>query len=72
MSIQPQPYYRFEDYLAVEREYLDAKQGEVFAMAGASYHHHQLDSIGCALPLREVYDKVEFVVTEARPDAGRD
>ena len=44
MSIQPQPYYRFEDYLATERECLDAKHeyvaGEVFAMAGASYNHN--------------------------------
>lgn len=44
MSIQPKPYYRFEDYLATEREYLDAKHeyfaGEVFAMAGASNNHN--------------------------------
>ena len=44
MSIQPKPYYRFEDYLAVERESVDAKHeyvaGQVFAMAGASYNHN--------------------------------
>lgn len=44
MSIQPKPYDSFEDYLAVERECLDAKHeyvaGQVFAMAGASFNHN--------------------------------
>ena len=35
--------YRFEDYLAVEREWVDGKNeyvaGEVFAMSGGSYEH---------------------------------
>ena len=44
MSIQPKPYYRFEDYLTVERESRDGKYeyiaGEVFAMTGASFNHN--------------------------------
>ncbi len=44
MSVQPNPYYRFEDYLAVERETRDVKYeyvaGEVFAMTGASFNHN--------------------------------
>jgi Uma2 family endonuclease len=44
MSIQPKPDYSFEDYLAAERECIDAKNeyvaGQVFAMTGASYHHN--------------------------------
>jgi Uma2 family endonuclease len=44
MSLQPKPYYSFEDYLAAERESTDAKHeyvaGEVFAMTGASFNHN--------------------------------
>lgn len=44
MSVQPKPYYRFEDYLAVERESRDERYeyvaGEVFAMTGASFNHN--------------------------------
>lgn len=44
MSIQPKPYYSFEDYLAAERECTDAKHeyvaGQVFAMVGATYNHN--------------------------------
>lgn len=44
MSIQPKPYYSFEDYLAAERECIDAKHelvaGHVFAMTGATYRHN--------------------------------
>lgn len=44
MSIQPKPYYSFEDYLAAERECIDAKHeyvtGQVFAMVGATYNHN--------------------------------
>jgi Uma2 family endonuclease len=44
MSIQPKPDYSFEDYLATERECIDAKHeyvaGQVFAMTGATYHHN--------------------------------
>ncbi len=44
MSIQPKRNCRFEDYLATERESVDAKHeyvaGQVFAMAGASYNHN--------------------------------
>ena len=44
MSLQPQPYYSFEDYLAVERECVDEKHeyvaGQVFAMTGATYNHN--------------------------------
>ena len=48
MSIQPKPYYRFEDYLTVERESRDEKYeyiaGEVFAMTGASFNHNLITS----------------------------
>ena len=44
MSVQPKPYYRFEDYLAVERESRDEKYeyvaGQVYAMTGASFNHN--------------------------------
>jgi Uma2 family endonuclease len=44
MSLQPNPYYSFEDYLAAERECLDEKHeyfaGQVFAMVGATYNHN--------------------------------
>jgi Uma2 family endonuclease len=43
MQTQPTPEYRFEDYLAVERESIDMKHeyvaGQVFAMTGGSYEH---------------------------------
>ena len=44
MSTQPKPHYSFEDYLAAERDCIDAKHeyvaGQVFAMTGATYHHN--------------------------------
>lgn len=44
MSLQPKPYYSFEDYLAAERECVDAKHeyvaGRVFAMVGATFNHN--------------------------------
>jgi Uma2 family endonuclease len=44
MSVQPKPDYRFEDYLAVERESRDEKYeyvaGQVYAMTGASFNHN--------------------------------
>jgi Uma2 family endonuclease len=44
MSLQPKPYYSFEDYLAAERECIDEKHeyvaGQVFAMTGATYNHN--------------------------------
>ena len=44
MSVQPRPYYIFEDYLATEREYVDSKHeyvaGQVFAMVGATFDHN--------------------------------
>jgi Uma2 family endonuclease len=44
MSLQPKPYYSFEDYLAAERECIDEKHeyvaGQVFAMVGASFNHN--------------------------------
>jgi Uma2 family endonuclease len=44
MSVQPKPYYSFEDYLAAERECIDEKHeyvaGQVFAMVGATYNHN--------------------------------
>lgn len=43
MQTQPIPEYRFEDYLAIERESTDVKHeyfaGQVFAMSGGSYEH---------------------------------
>ena len=43
MVTQPVPDYRFEDYLAVERESIDVKHeyvaGQVYAMTGGSYEH---------------------------------
>ncbi len=43
MQTQPLPEYRFEDYLAIERESTDVKHeyiaGQVFAMSGGSYEH---------------------------------
>ena len=43
MQTQPLPEYRFEDYLAIERESTDVKHeyfaGHVFAMSGGSYEH---------------------------------
>lgn len=43
MLAQPAREYRFEDYLAVERESTDVKHeyiaGQVFAMSGGSYEH---------------------------------
>ncbi|TCT21493.1 Uma2 family endonuclease [Thiobaca trueperi] len=48
MSLQPQPYYSFEDYLAAERECIDEKHeyvaGQVFAMTGASYNHNVISA----------------------------
>lgn len=44
MQAQPTPEYRFEDYLAIERESIDARHeyvaGQVFAMTGGSYEHN--------------------------------
>ncbi len=44
MLTQSVPDYRFEDYLAVEREAIDEKHeyvdGQVFAMTGACYAHN--------------------------------
>lgn len=43
MQTQRLPEYRFEDYLAIERESTDVKHeyiaGQVFAMSGGSYEH---------------------------------
>lgn len=43
MQTQRLPEYRFEDYLAIERESSDVKHeyiaGQVFAMSGGSYEH---------------------------------
>lgn len=55
MSLQPKSAYRFEDYLAVEREAVDAKHeyvaGHVYAMTGASYNHN-LITLNLASELR--------------------
>ena len=56
MSSQPQPRYRFEDYLVAERECVEEKHefvaGQVFAMTGASYNHN-LITINVAGDLRQ-------------------
>ncbi len=56
MSVQPRPYYSFEDYLGTERECTDAKHeyvaGQVFAMVGASYNHN-LIALNVAGELRQ-------------------
>jgi len=49
-STQATAEYRFEDYLAVERESIDVKHeyvaGEVFAMTGGSYEHSLIAANG--------------------------
>ena len=84
MSIQPQPYYSFEDYLATERACRDAKHeyvaGEVFAMAGASYNHslitanlsrrlgNQLEAGPCTVLANDMRLRVELADACAYPD----
>ncbi|WP_295393602.1 Uma2 family endonuclease [uncultured Thiodictyon sp.] len=84
MSIQPKPYDRFEDYLATERESIDAKHeyvaGQVFAMAGASYNHNlitanlirrlgnQLDASPCTALANDMRLRVETADACAYPD----
>ena len=84
MSIQPKPYYRFEDYLATERESIDAKHeyvaGQVFAMAGASYNHNlitanlirrlgnQLEARPCTVLGNDMRLRVETADACAYPD----
>jgi len=56
MSVQPRPYYSFEDYLAAERECVNAKHeyvaGQVFAMVGATFNHN-LIALNLASELRQ-------------------
>ena len=44
MSVQPEPRYNFEDYLAMEREAVDVRHeyvdGQVFAMVGTTLNHN--------------------------------
>jgi Uma2 family endonuclease len=84
MSIQPKPYYSFEDYLAIERECTDAKHeyvaGQVFAMAGASFNHNlictnvaselrqQLKTRPCAVLANDMRLRVESADACAYPD----
>ena len=84
MSIQPKPYYRFEDYLATERACVDAKHeyvaGQVFAMDGASYNHNlictnlagelrqQLKSHPCTVLANDMRLRVETADACAYPD----
>ena len=68
MSLQPKSAYRFEDYLAVEREAVDAKHeyvaGHVYAMTGASYHHN-LITLNLASELRAALKSSPCVVLTA-------
>ncbi len=66
MSTVAQQQYTAEEYLALERnaeyksEYVD---GRIYAMTGASREHNlilSLPSLECELPLREIYERVEF------------
>jgi len=84
MSVQPRPYYSFEDYLAAERECTDAKHeyvaGQVFAMVGASFNHNlitanlagelrqQLKSRPCTVLSSDMRLRIETADACAYPD----
>ncbi len=57
MSIQPKPYYSFEDYLAAERQGIDAnpkyRSVQVFVMARVVPFNHDLISTNLASELRQ-------------------
>lgn len=54
MQTQPIPDYRFEEYLAVERDSTEVRleyvAGQVFAMTGGSYEHSLTGVGGCLHP----------------------
>ena len=84
MSIQPKPYYSFDDYLAAERASTDAKHeyvaGQVFAMVGATYNHNlitaniagelrqQLKSRPCTVLSSDMRLRIQTADTCAYPD----
>lgn len=86
MQAQPVPEYRFEDYLAVERESTDVRheylQGQVFAMAGGSYEHNlitanlarrlgnQLEGGPCAVLSSDMRMRIEAADACAYPDVS--
>ena len=86
MQTQPMSAYRFEDYLAVERESTDVRheyvQGQVFAMTGGSYEHslitanlarrlgNQLDGSPCAVLSSDMRIRIETADACAYPDVS--
>ena len=84
MSVQPRPYYSFEDYLAAERECVDAKHeyvaGQVFAMVGATFNHNlitanlarqfgnQLQSRPCTVLSNDMRLRIQAADACAYPD----
>ncbi|MCF8015139.1 MAG: Uma2 family endonuclease [Chromatiaceae bacterium] len=86
MLTQPVSAYRFEDYLAFEREALDVKHeyvaGEVFAMSGGSFEHsliaanlsgelrQQLKSGPCTVLTSDMRIRIEAADVCAYPDVS--
>lgn len=86
MQTQPTPAYRFEDYLAVERESIEVKHeyvaGVVFAMTGGSYEHsliaanvtrrlgNQLDGGPCRVLTSDMRIRIETADVCAYPDVS--
>jgi len=84
MSLQPKPYSSFEDYLAAERECVDAKHeyvaGQVFAMVGATFNHNlitanlarqlgnQLQSRPCTVLSNDMRLRIQAADACAYPD----
>lgn len=86
MHSQPVTAYRFEDYLAVERESTEVRheyvQGQVFAMTGGSYEHsliaanlagelrQQLKSGPCVVLSSDMRIRIETADACAYPDVS--
>jgi Uma2 family endonuclease len=86
MQTQPISAYRFEDYLAVERESADVRhkyvQGQVFAITGGSYEHslitanlarrlgNQCEGSPCALLSSDMRIRIETANACAYPDVS--
>ncbi|QVL48758.1 MAG: Uma2 family endonuclease [Thiocapsa sp.] len=86
MQTQLTPEYRFEDYLAVERESIDVKHeyvaGQVFAMTGGSYEHsliaanvtrrlgNHLDGGPCTVLTSDMRIRIETADVCAYPDVS--